>query len=289
MPRISKNDQINLWGKAGDSGALDPQRNDLFYVDFSQAVHGLAATPYASGWAKWIDLNALTINILPQYVRSVTLPESRTKPEVVRRSSVPYNMPSWDDPLDPVKINFLVDTHSNKAPVVLKFLDAWLSLIRAGRGERKTGYSGSPVLCDPTTYKVECRFGITIWMLRGIPGESANDLAFYAAAEAADLAAAQATVVQRNIKRVQGLMQTGLSGMQVQQLQQAFPTLTEPLPTSQPFNPSLNSDMQMHTYLRLNNAWLGGYKVSDFNHAESALSTIEATFYPESIDTSYEK
>ena len=157
---IATRKQTNLWGKqsdiAGDIG-LEPQRNDLYYVDFDNALKNVAV----------ISKQSLA-PLIPQYVRSCSLPELRTKSEPIRRDSVAYNMPSWDDPLDPVKLVFMMETSSYRSSRVTAFLDAWLVLTRAGRGSRVAGYyEPTGWLTLNSNFSIDFRFDVNLYLLRG--------------------------------------------------------------------------------------------------------------------------
>ena len=151
--------QTNLWGKQAETGmGLEPQRTDLWFLNVENARQNVAT-------AANIPLSP----VMPQYIRSVTMPELRTKADVYRRDSVPFQMPSWDDPLDAIKIVFLLDTHDqDDTSNVVQFLDAWLALTRAGRGSRFNGYNVNPGwMTLNSDYRVDCMFDIDIWLLRG--------------------------------------------------------------------------------------------------------------------------
>ena len=151
---INVSDQQNTWGAIK---GLEPQRADLFYVDFSNALSGLRKV---SG----LDL----AGIKRPYVRSITLPSIRTKSESIRRYSTGYNMPSWDEALEAVKVVFLLDTKDEQISDVVAFLDAWLAVTRAGRGTRSFGLTQSTgCLSLNSNYSIDFRFDFTLNLLRG--------------------------------------------------------------------------------------------------------------------------
>ena len=156
--------QQNIWGS---TGGLEPQRSDLFYIDFSGAALGVSTAA-----------NIVIHPIQPYYVKSITLPEMRTKAEPVRRDSVPFNMPSFDDPLDAVKVIFTLDTNDQyDESNVVNFLDAWLALTRAGRGGRAGGfYNTNGWLKLNSKYTVDFRFDVNVNLLRGsvIPSDNSG-------------------------------------------------------------------------------------------------------------------
>ena len=253
---IATRKQTNLWGKqsdiAGDIG-LEPQRNDLYYVDFDNALKNVAV----------ISKQSLA-PLIPQYVRSCSLPELRTKSEPIRRDSVAYNMPSWDDPLDPVKLVFMMETSSYRSSRVTAFLDAWLVLTRAGRGSRVAGYyEPTGWLTLNSNFSIDFRFDVNLYLLRGSFPSS-------------DFSQSSSTTISPSTTSVtpSPVLITSTANQ-----------LNATLGASVNFQSGgLNSNMVLHTTYVLKNAWLGAYKVSDFNYAESNLTTVEATFYIDSYD-----
>lgn|SRR5512143_2149174 len=265
---ITTINQINLWGKQADAGTtLEPQRSDLWMVDFKAAVQGV-------GTASKVPL----IPILPQYVRAITLPELRTKAEPIRRDSVPYQMPSWDDPLDPIKITFLLDTHAQEdVSNVIQFLDAWMALTRAGRGTRFLGYNVNTAwLTLNSDFRVDFQYQVDLWLLRG----SASDLTggFSTSPQSDEFKAgmANANTAFRNQKKQEGQVQQGATAVQDQQPVTQFSL-------SASLRSSANPNMTVHSIYTLVNAWLGAYKMSDLNYAQSDLVTVEATFYADDV------
>lgn len=254
---ITTSKQTNLWGKqsdlTGDIG-LEPQRNDLYYVDFGNALKNVAVVSKQS-----------LAPLIPQYVRSCSLPEQRTKSEPIRRDSVAYNMPSWDDPLDPVKLVFMIETNSYRSSRVLAFLDAWLVITRAGRGGRVAGYyEPTGWLTLNSDYSIDFRFDVNLYLLRGgFPSSSFNQ-------------SSSTTVSPSSTNQV-----TPSAALVTATGNQLNATLGASVnfPSSSP-----NSNMVLHTTYILKNAWLSAYKITDFNHAESNLTTVEATFYIDSYD-----
>lgn len=262
---VSEIKQQNLWGKAATEG-LEPQRADLFMLDLDSASKGVA---------KAAGTRALTL--LPQFARSVTFPENRVKSEPVRRDSIPYQMPSWDDPLDPVKIVFFLDTSDTEdSSSVVEFLDTWLALVRAGRGSRKNGFS-SPAghLLLNSDYRVDFNFNVTVHLLRGCMPAPAQVTAVSAVRDSYYRFQQLAKSKARRTKLADGLVQLGVP---VDALLNE--TLSYPQPPAPPFT---TPTLLLHTSVLLCNAWLGAYKLSDFNYGENTLTTVEATFYVEDV------
>lgn len=264
---ITTINQMNLWGKQADAGTtLEPQRSDLWMLDFKTAVQGV-------GTASKVAL----VPILPQYVRAVTLPELRTRAEPIRRDSIPYPMPSWDDPLDPIKITFLMDTHAQEDVCnVIQFLDAWLALTRAGRGTRFLGYNVNTAwLTLNSNFRVDFQYQVDLWLLRG----SSSDLTggFSTSPQSDDFKAvmANANTAFRNQKDQQGQIQQGATAVQDQQPVTQF-TLSASLRRS-------STNMTVHSIYTLVGAWLGAYKISDLSYVQSDLVTVDATFYADDV------
>lgn len=271
-------DQVNLWGKQADTGGgLEPQRTDLYYVDFSTARGGVQT---ASG------INPMLAPIIPQYVRSITFPEIRTKSEPIRRDSIPYPMPSWDDPLDAVKVVFLLDTtdETNRSAVI-RFLDAWLALTRAGRGARKSGFTlGSQWIRLNSLYRIDFTFDVSLHLLRGLDITKSgfvND-----GSDAAAFAAfmAQSTSALRSQATANELTQSGVPGLAGVGSALALSNAVQKQTYISQFEIG-SASLTTHAQFTLANAWLSGYKLTDFSYAESSLVSVEASFYTDSIDT----
>lgn len=267
---INTINQINLWGRQADNGlGLEPQRNDLYFVDFTTAVK------YVSKAA-----NVQLAPVIPQYVRSVTLPELRTKADPVRRDSIPYNMPSWDDPLDPIKLVFLLDTKDeDDNSNVINFLDAWLALTRAGRGERAKGYSPGNWLKLNSDFRVDFQFAVNIFLLRGAAFTVGNFQPI-ATDEEFKRAAVLANAFYRNQQKRSGVIQQGQAPPA--HLESSFETAQGLLPASEPS--ILEQDMVGHSIWVMKQAWLAAYKLSDLTYTESGLVTVDATFYADAFE-----
>lgn len=264
--------QTNLWGKQADeAGGLEPQRSDLFLVDFKNAVKSVGAAA---------NLPQLA-SIKPHYVRSIVFPEIRVKSDVVRRDSIPYNMPSWDDPLDAIKITFLLDTHDgdNKSDVV-QFLNAWMALTRAGRGARFQGFNAQTgFLLLNVDYRVDFMFNINLYLLRGAANTSGGTVNNGQDTAAVAEFNARANAAYRNQRKRSGLVQQGIPMPDA--LDNSFESV---LYAQDSAEDTLTQDMVIHTAYILHDAWLAAYKLTDLSHADSGLVSVEATFYADSID-----
>jgi hypothetical protein len=266
---IAKQNQMNLWGKqtdAASSSVLEPQRTDLFLVDLTSAAKLISKIAHAP-----------VPVMFPQYVRSIALPESIVKPEVYRRDSIPYNMPGWDDPIGAVKVTFLLDTWDtdyDKSDVI-RFLDLWVGLTRAGRGARGSGFTNLNrqfILDDD--YGVRCQFDIYVSLLRG-----------------ALLNTEQALSDVRRVVQLNDAILKQYEESMVEYRQQVANVGAEPgiltVPSYRQERATLFlPDMLEHAKWRVGNAWCAGYKLQDLSYTESQVMSVEATFYPESIESS---
>lgn len=249
-------------------------------VDFAGAVRDIRS-----------EYNSNTViptpAILPQFAKSVSLPENKVRPDAIRRCSIPYQTPSWDEPLDAVKVQFyLVHDSGNtesESPV-LSFLNQWLQLVRAGRGLRSTGgpdywgnveapplreVSGSPGSLIMPTY----RFTFELVLLKGY-------VSSLPPLTRRDERRIQTQIAAANRKAAREASDALKNGPATQP-----PTPTVPADTTvlEPMTIRPGGEIEISTRVYIQNAWLGGYKISDLTYEGSGLSTVDATFYPESV------
>jgi hypothetical protein len=204
----------NTWGSAAAVGVnqLEPQRSDLWYADFTNAILGVGDQ---------LEVPSL-LAVRKQLVQTVTFPDTKIKTELFRRESLPYMMPSWDEPLDALKMTFLLDTNTNAVSTMQDFLSKWHELVRAGRGFRSSGYKqdahgNSPILLDGN-YRSDYRFDCFLSFLRG----SNNAETF--------------------------------------------------------------SDLEAWQTLKLQQAYVASYRLSDLSYTNTTLVTLEACFYVEALE-----
>lgn len=135
------NDQKNVWGKT-----LEPNRSDLWQVDFTQVLAGLKTTSFP----------------VHHYATAVILPRQAVKPQEVKEGGVPVLYPSWDEPLSEVKIDFVHDIGQSKTDVyasqVYAMLTEWHKRVRSGR-------PGGHAL--NANYKFDFAFDLTVKLLKG--------------------------------------------------------------------------------------------------------------------------
>ncbi len=248
MP-IDESKQKNLWGLSSDNGAgLEPQRADLWYVDMTEVVNGLNRQNIFN------QLSLPAVNEMePQLAQSVTIPEIRTKAEPIRRDSIPFPMPAWDDPLDAIKLVFLVDTYSNaNSSKVLALLQAWQALVRAGRGNRSDLYGTASIQGQRTPqiylnaeFQIDYAFPLRIVFLRG------------------------SLITTDAISAEQSAVLSALSS-------RWRVTSSRPM--------TLKAALNIAADWRFKDVWLGGWKMSDVAYAETKLQTVDVTLYAASFD-----
>ena len=251
---ITAQNLMNLWGKQGDTSislTMEPQRTDLYMVDLQFAANKIGEVIKPQQVPRQY----------PQFVRSISFPEVKLKAEPIRRASIAYNMPSWDDPVDPVKIIFVVDTHDGgNQSDVCDLLDVWIALSRAGRGSRSDGYPANATgyfLLD-ASYSVHCRFDIYVSLLRGVMPSTQDEI---------------------DAQAIRQLNETAYTAYSDRLAQALTLRPNPPVPAAQVAPP----EMMEHTKWVLKNAWCGGYKLRDLSYTETELMTVEATFYVEDI------
>lgn len=146
--------QLNPWGaQAGDGGGLDPQRTDLWSIDFSQVVAGLSR-----------QTGVTAPPIPPFFACGLSFPEPKVKPDIFRRDSRPYQMPAFDDPPDPVRISFIVESPAlGGSSTIYRLLSLWRTVVRAGRGAMSNEIS-IPLNSD---YRIDYAFNINVFLLKG--------------------------------------------------------------------------------------------------------------------------
>lgn len=257
---LSVDKQRNLWGQT-----IDPHRVDLYYVDFDEARAGVE-----------IETGKPSVPILPQHVQSITLPEiQKVRAEPIRRESIAYPMPSWDEALEPIVASFILDDTTPNP--VITMLEQWGGLVRAGRGLR-TASGGFPLnqslaIKLNANFRMEFRFNIYIFLLQGSQGQIT--------------ARPQPTqsIAQSQVKR-NFLQQLGdaLKKKQVTPAQQQNP-FSLPI-NSSALEPPPADDFSVLTVAKTWTArvWLSGYKVIDLNYGANGMVMVTATFQTEHLN-----
>lgn len=168
----------NPWGTAK---GLEPQRTDLWKLDFSAVFKGLLNTEedespqsyraFGQDWqthATGVDPMGGDASQARYYAISVALPELSVMPEVVKRDSRPYNVPGVDAPLGQIRVTFVHDSHATSGrSEILALLNLWRAAVRAGRGEM----SSEPAFLLNKRFRVNYGFDVPIHFLGGLPLE----------------------------------------------------------------------------------------------------------------------
>ena len=153
MPSRIADFQKNVWGSQAGQSGIDAQRADLWLVDMSNVTDGVRNF-----------FPTEDIDIEPYFAKSVSIPEMRVKAEMVRRDSRAYMMPGFDDPMDAVKIVFLMDARSDrKSSKIYRLLNLWRKLVRSGRGP----LSSESEVALGENYRINYAFPINLALLRG--------------------------------------------------------------------------------------------------------------------------
>jgi hypothetical protein len=234
----------------------------------------------------------LSIDLPPipaYFAQSISIPELRVKADAFRRDSRPYNMPTWDDPLDPVKINFVLDAAlPGYASRIYNVLDRWRSLVRAGRGSMSKEVM--PVLNN--NYRIDFQFNITVMLLRG------GQAAINSALNQTDVLvqSVSSSPSRPNIFSLQNnntstaqkqaptdTQQAADQAIQAANQQAAANASTALLLANAVQLSSVDNDLQYSGAYTLQNCWLGGFRISDLNYATTQISTVEATIYAEDV------
>jgi hypothetical protein len=157
-------DQTNTWGSVGGP---DPQRADLWYVDFSSVIAGLneqITGADGNGVRTSFAADELLPEVEAYYISSVSMPTLKVKAEEYRRDSRPYNMPGFDEAMTEIKVMFIMDTPVNVlTSKIHRFLEIWRAFVRAGR--LPMGQEGYVDLGDDLS--VTFRYPTYITLLRG--------------------------------------------------------------------------------------------------------------------------
>ncbi len=277
MARVIQN-QRNPWGAQAGLGGEEPQRSDLWVVDMTSVLRGITTQ--------------LSIDLPPipaYFAQSISIPELRVKADAFRRDSRPYNMPTWDDPLDPVKITFVLDAAlPGYASRIYNVLDRWRSLVRAGRGSMSKEVM--PVLNN--NYRIDFQFNITVMLLRG------GQAAINSALSQSD-ALVQSITPSPSKPKIFSLQNNNTSTAQKQaptDTQQAADQAIQAANQQAASNAStalllanavqlssVDNDLQYSGAYTLQNCWLGGFRISDLNYTTTQISTLEATIYAEDV------
>lgn len=251
--------QTNQWGRY--QGA-DPQRSDLWVVDFTQALKGIKAVLNSTGqMSTGLAIPYVPPTLASYYAYSVALPDLKVKPDTFRRDARAYQMPSWDEPCDTVRMTFLLDCHRFNAPNlspyrsdIYQMLDTWRACVRAGRGSLSNEYA----MTLDGNYRIDYAFDIQLSLLTGtIPAVSA----------VRGIATANANP---------SIFGTGIGGL-IAGINNAASAGQAAL---------LNGDLIVSMQYRLANCWLASFRLSELSYEGTKLVQLDTIFYSEDIQQS---
>jgi hypothetical protein len=172
-------------------------------------------------------------------------------------------MPSFDEPLEAVRINFVMDdggiTNPSDATVsqseIYRLLDAWRLVVRAGRGA--VGSENFIRLND--SYTIVFRFPIYAYLCRGLSPS----------------AQAQAVSANSQFSRPNSSTQD-----------QTFDVPASLAPTGVRTRlqaAQAGIGLEITNIIQLERAWLSSFKVAELSYEQARVLTIEAMVYAENI------
>lgn len=139
-------DQKNVWGKT-----LEPNRSDLWKIDFSQVTAGLGVADFSAHY----------------YATGVVLPRLSVKPQEIKERGIPVLYPSWDEPPSEIKIDFIHDIGPSQdlyySSRVYALLQEWQARVRSGR----SGLSTESTFSLDENYKMNHAFDINVELIKG--------------------------------------------------------------------------------------------------------------------------
>lgn len=304
-------EQRNLWGRQASSldQALDPQRSDLWEVDFSEVIEGLNSD----------ELEAVTgarlLAIPPHFTKQITLPELRIKADAIRQEQRQVMIPTWDDPLDPIKVTFYMETNTQTVSArAYRFLNAWRKVVRAGRD------SNGAVL--GAKYRIKYKYPVYVTLLSGSVPTDVQLGSFNSSRYLASIADAAQNIYNSTVQipkpgdppppkpqskftrifnRILGvqnkqpapnhtqeeynealLEQARAAALAEAQMEQLL--VAQNMETMADLGRRVKNNLVVASEYCLKNTWLSAFKISDLNNSENGLVTIDATLYAEDFE-----
>lgn len=263
-------EQVNPWGRQQGS---EPQRSDLWVVDFRAALNGIH--------------EVITEDLPPvqgYHVQSVSFPALTVKPETFRRDSRSYQMPGFDEPLDAIRMTFVLDVQDvEEGSHVYQFLDKWRRLVRAGRG----AYGQEPEITLNANYRVDYAFNVYAILLAGGSATGATPSQTQTAVNTAPQSQSYLSKLfstKRNTSSTTSYQPAENPQEALRQEQEAG-RLAAAQNTRQPSGPTFDpgNNLQYSGFYILEKCWLSSFKFADLSYSENRLLTIEAQFYAENI------
>lgn len=258
--------QTNPWGR---NEGVEVQRSDFWVVDFHNALKSLSTSLLeAEAMSTGVNRPRLPAKLQPYFAQSVTLPELKVRSEPIRRDSMAYPTPSWDEALEPIAMTFILDSYTggelgtaNKSPYqsdIYLMLDGWRAVVRAGRGSQSNEYA----LRLNADYRIDYRFDVGVLLLRGC--SSPKSVGAYAQASQQALLSGSALAGRFGFSNVQTVGNVLASASVA--------------PGS-----SIVTDLEWSSKFNLVNCWLGGFKIGELNYDAAKVVTLTATFYADDI------
>ena len=246
--------QKNVWGSQGQ---INPQRSDLWLVDFTQVIRGINTQIEKKEIVT--SIQPLEPTVEPYYVSSVSMPVMRVKADEFRRDSKPYMMPGFDEALPEIRIVFVMEApKTGNTSKVYRFLEVWRAFVRAGRG----AMGNELTVGLGVRYTAPARFPVTITLLRGNANPKISAVSIDMSGVNQALAAVDAAL------RPMRLSQIAAEGGLVNKLDFAL----------------VENDLEDCAVFQVENMWLAGYKLSDLDYSKgNELVKIEATFFADNI------
>ncbi len=250
--------QRNVWGHQGPTDIIpDPQRSDLWQVDFRNTINQIVTV---------LNQGRL-LPIQPFEAQSVVLPDLRTRSESVPRDSRPFQMPSMDEPLEAIRMTFVMNSDQQNSSNLLRVLSGWRTLVRAGRG----GMSAETSYALNDNFTVDFAFDVTLTLMR--PGLIQNT-------------GGQTATVPQTLPTNQNAGAPGLSLPTTPLANSAASQFAISSPSNTSANGVTKNDFDKNFAYTLKKCWLASHRVSDLSYADARILTVDATFFAEDIFSS---
>lgn len=259
MARIIQ-DQKNVWGA---QGGPEPQRSDLWQVDFDNASTALFSLPFALERLNSTAVHFAPFRISRFYAQSLALPSLAIRPQAIRRDSRPYQTPSWDEPLDSIRMTFILDTAKpgNTADPyqseIYALFDLWRAVVRAGRG----AFSNEPAFTLDANYRVNYAYDVNLLFLKG----------------------SKPTVTSTSdadITKQERITASSKAGLEPGRTPETLRALTVPANLNAGV---VNNDLEISTKLILVKTWISSFQVNELNYDAAKVVLLTAQFYAEDI------
>lgn len=277
MSRVIAN-QTNPWGRqTGETGNIDAQRSDLWVVDMTAAVQGVS------------DQLGVHLDAVPAYfAQSVSFPELRVKSDAIRRDSMPYQTPSWDDPPDMCKINFILEAAGVNNSTVYNLMDKWRAVTRAGRGAASTELS-IPLNAN---YSITYAFDIRVMLLKGsysaVSAAQQQQFQQQSTANTSSGIISNVFDIQRSSASLLQFQQPGDPSVAAQQARTvSIAAGTSRILASTAGDFDSNNDLEVSGLYLLKSAWPGGFKLSDLSYENAKAVMLDVQFYVENVMDTY--